>query len=63
VSSLLGLPLVHFDLTVPSNKTAFGKILGYIGKAKAAGGQILIGGTGEYFLLGYVRWYINLPPR
>ena len=43
------MPLLYFGLTIPSNKPAFDKILGYIGKAKAAGGQILIGGTGEYF--------------
>ena len=54
VSSFFGTRLVCFDLTVPSNKPAFDKILGYIGKAKAAGGQILIGGTGEYFFLWYV---------
>ena len=63
MSSFLGMTVAHFNLTFPSNKPAFDKILGYIGKAKAAGGQILIGGTGEYFPLGYMRWYIDLPPR
>lgn len=33
-----------------SNKTAFDKILGYIEKAKATGGKVLVGGTGQSFL-------------
>ena len=41
------MPSLHFDPTASSNKVAFEKILDYIGKAKAAGGQILIGGTGQ----------------
>lgn len=39
----------RFDQIFPSNKTAFDKILGYIEKAKAAGGQVLIGGAGQHF--------------
>lgn len=37
------------------NKAAFDKILGYIEKAKAAGGQILIGGTGDDSLGYFVQ--------
>ena len=46
VSLFLGLPCVRFDSTISSNKPAFDKILSYIEKAKAAGGRILVGGTG-----------------
>lgn len=34
-------------MTYSSGRTAYDKILGYIEKAKAAGGEILIGGNGE----------------
>jgi acyl-CoA reductase-like NAD-dependent aldehyde dehydrogenase len=43
------ISLSLLDQTFCSNKAAFDKILGYVEKAKAAGGQILIGGTGQYF--------------
>ena len=50
---------MHFDPTISSNKPAFDKILGYIEKAKAAGGQILIGGIGRYFAPTYMGYYID----
>lgn len=43
-------PHGRFDQTFSSNKAAFDKILGYVGKAKTAGGEVLIGGTGQYLV-------------
>ena len=40
-------PLLSMTRGPHSNRPAYDKIIGYIQKAKDAGGQILIGGTGD----------------
>ena len=45
---------IHYPF---SGRPAFDKIMSYIKKAKDAGGEVLIGGTGPY-LFHYALYYI-----
>ena len=57
----VGYSVVRLDIvdSSSSGKPAFDKIVGYIQKAKEAGGEILIGGTGAQPIV--LRFRISLP--
>lgn len=42
-------------MTFNSGKPAFDKILGYVEKAKQAGGEVIIGGTGDDSVGYYIQ--------